>query len=358
MKFERRKQKSSFASRYFLPLFLASVIGACFFSTVERRMTLSSSLLDEYVAMAMDQVQSFGSSPKILHTLPSNSNSDKLWTILVNHATDLCGSDNPGVAMEVGMHSANQCLEAAKAGLKAHCFEPSPTSFQRVKNQVEAQEMSIRKRVTIYNQAASSTSEGTIEFKSSGGTGDHVGGFDMWKMKASTDENDLKGEIVKVPQVRLDDVVSLQKDGVFALKVDTQGFEPIVFSGLSESLKQHRIKFVLFEYWPRGMDLHAGKQDACVAADLLSEFNRAGYTLYALTVSAHPKAPNGYKRVVSERPLDDFAQNCQWYFDLETRFPSPDYRMGYWSDILAVAPNATPDQELFVSKLGDWAKKL
>jgi hypothetical protein len=106
------------------------------------------------------------------------------------------------------------------------------------------------------------------------------------------------------------------------------------------------------------MDLHAGKQDACVAADLLSQFNRVGYTLYALTVSAHPKAPNGYKRVVSERPLDDFAQNFQWYFDLETRFPSPDYRMGYWSDILAVAPNATPDQELFVSKLGDWAKKL
>ena len=152
---------------------------------------------------------------------------------LSNHATDIVGEHkNPGVAMEVGMHSANQCLEAAKAGLKAHCFEPSPTSFQRVKNQVEAQEMNIRKRVTIYNQAASSTSEGTIEFKSSGGTGDHVGGFDMWKMKASTDENDLKGEIVQVPQVRLDDVVSLQTDGVFALKVDTQGFEPIVFSGL------------------------------------------------------------------------------------------------------------------------------
>jgi len=46
-----------------------------------------------------------------------------------------------------------------------------------------------------------STSEGTVDFKSTGGTGDHVGEFDMWRMKKTTDTKDLKGNIVQVPQV-------------------------------------------------------------------------------------------------------------------------------------------------------------
>jgi len=148
--------------------------------------------------------------------------------------------------------------------------------------------------------------------------------------------------------------VSKQEDGVFVLKVDTQGFEPVVFSGLSESLKLHKIKYILMEYWPRGMDLQNGKQDACVAADLLSKLVNAGYTLYALSVTAHPKAPQGYRRVVNDRPLDNLCENCQWYFDLEKRFPSDEYKMGYWSDILAVAPNTPLNQEQLVSSLQEW----
>lgn len=159
-------------------------------------------------------------------------------------------------------------------------------------------------------------------------------------------------------QVRLDDIVNNFEDGVLALKVDTQGFEPMAFSGLSKSLKQHKIKFILTELWPRGMDMHAGKQDACVGADLLSQLVQAGYTLYALTVvTAHPKAPDGCRKVVWERPLRNLRENYQWYFDLEKRFPAEEYKMGYWSDILAIAPNASPDQKRLVSDLVEWKKQ-
>lgn len=172
----------------------------------------------------------------------------------MNHAADIDNDSN--VAMEVGMQSAIQCLEAANAGLEAHCFEPSPNSFERVKKQVEKQDTIVRDLVTIDNRAASGTSEGTVDFKSSGGTCDHVGEFDMWRMKKMTANKDMKdGKIVQMPQVRLDDIVGQIK----------------VFSGLSESLRHHKIKFILMEYWPRGMDLHADNHhDACVAADLLS----------------------------------------------------------------------------------------
>lgn len=114
--------------------------------------------------------------------------------LLVNHAADIAGSTNKriGVAMEVGMHRARQCSIAAKAGLEAHCFEPSPVSFERVKNQVQQESQEVQEdRVKLYNRAASETSEGTVDFKSSGGTGDHVGEFDLWRMEKTTDEHDI-----------------------------------------------------------------------------------------------------------------------------------------------------------------------
>jgi hypothetical protein len=82
------------------------------------------------------------------------------------------------------------------------------------------------------------------------------------------------------------------------------------------------------------MDLLADRQDQCIAADLLQGFVDMGYTLYALGVSAHPRAPKQWRSAISQRPLDNLVSNCHWYFNLEEQFPSEEYKMGYWSDIL------------------------
>jgi hypothetical protein len=37
------------------------------------------------------------------------------------------------VAMEVGMHRAQQYLQAVRAGMEVHCIEPSSNSFNMVK---------------------------------------------------------------------------------------------------------------------------------------------------------------------------------------------------------------------------------
>lgn len=39
------------------------------------------------------------------------------------------------------------------------------------------------------------------------------------------------------------------------LKIDTQGFEPLVFSGLKRAIQERRIDFIITEFWPKGMDL-------------------------------------------------------------------------------------------------------
>jgi FkbM family methyltransferase len=267
------------------------------------------------------------------------------------------GTDNAGVVMEVGVHKALQCVQAADFGWKTHCVEPSPKSFRRVKWYVDQKASEgARSRITLHNVAAGPSSGGMVPFIGTGGTGDHVGDHDMWTMeKTAADVKNTGGQLIEVKSMRLDDLIRQEIGGqpVFLLKVDTQGFEAAVFEGLTESVKgpNPSIYYILTEYWPKGMDLQAGKPRACVAADLLENLSAQGYTLYALRVAAHPKAPKEWKREAEkvDLPLNDIRANCQWYYDLEDRLESlntDNYRMGYWSDILAVAPNAPPLQGL------------
>jgi Methyltransferase FkbM domain len=191
------------------------------------------------------------------------------------------------------------------------------------------------------------------------GTGDHVGEFDVWNMKVgSTNDEKLAeklGETVQVASIRVDDIIqgAVQSDEerVFIAKVDTQGYEPSVFAGLAESVfQQQRIDFILFEYWPKGMDLLSSTGEegsdhtkACIASGLLEKLQKAGYTLYALPNTAHPQAPKEARSALKHEhaPFNDARDNCEYYYQLEQRFPSDEYKMGYWSDILAVAPKAS-----------------
>lgn len=246
-----------------------------------------------------------------------------------------------GIVMEVGMQHATQCINAAKAGFHVHCVEPSPYSFERVQKDVSKTPLNIQERIHLYQIAAGSTSEDVVPYiVSSHGKGDQREGHDMWAVVGQPQENDPNAQVIQIPTMRLDDIV-LPNIQTFLLKVDTHGFEPTVFSGLTESLAQHKIQYILTEFWPRGIDLSAGKSDECIGADLLEDFLLYKYTLYALPVMAHPGAPRGWESLAAHRPLHNIQDYCEWYFQLEHALPSNDYRMGYWSNILAVAPNAT-----------------
>jgi len=248
---------------------------------------------------------------------------------------DLIAEHKGSIAMEVGMHRAVQCLQAATAGLQAHCVEPSPTSFARVQDGVSKVVKEVQDRVTLYQVAAGAT-QGTVEFTSTGGTGDHVGAHDMWSMEKTS--TDARVTIVQVPSMPLDDIVKDKQ--VYMLKVDTQGFEPSVFAGLKKSLANLQIDYILTEFWPRGMDLLSESSHCEKGIELLEALHHAGYTLYATGVQAHPKAPSGWKSHLSSRPFDSIEAHCRWYLDLETKVVDADYRMGYWSDIVAVSPRA------------------
>lgn len=261
--------------------------------------------------------------------------------------------------IEVGVHSPKQCIDAAKRGYDTHCFEPSPLSYSRIERGIDKiTTPETRDRIHIYNQAVGATSGQTIPFHSTGGTGDHVGEYDMWRMEkkfVSQSEQDLKkrGTIVQVPTIRLDDFIAGDAiNKVFLLKVDTQGFEPSIFNGLQNTIKDAAVDFIIFEFWPRGMDLLADTQNECTGHKILDQLLMAGYTLYALKVEAHPKAPLRSQSLQDEarktRPytVQNTKEYCNWFFQLEKKYANEEYKFGYWSDFLAAAPGVDLPREL------------
>ncbi len=285
--------------------------------------------------------------------------------------------------MEVGVYSAEQCLDAALAKFHSHCLEPSPKSFHRIREEIKTNEKvqknsEVLKYLHLYNVAAGDKSDTMLKFHHEGGTGDHVGKFDMWKMKSASISDDYEESLIstdhepgdttiEVPSVKLDDVIMRSKvkpdsnfvggskgpihtiDEVFAMKIDTQGFEPNVFAGMKESIQNHKIKYILFEYWPKAMDLIAGElggHNQCnIAVNLLNMLTDAGYTLYALPLVSHPsllKTKDNMKTLKhgKNRPFNDFRAHCLYLREeMEQRLPSDDCQMGIWTDILAVAPH-------------------
>ena len=279
---------------------------------------------------------------------------ETVWTDLISEAANLksttTGMDqnDPGIFMEVGMFRAWQCLQVAEAGLQAHCVEPSKANLARVKGRIDKASEEVQRRVQLHHVAAGSVSGRTLQFHSGGGSGDRVGHVDVWKMEQNPDTPPVA--MTEIKEMRMDDIVMEQPQGAFTIKIDTQGFEPHVFSGLGRTLASHKAQFILFEFWPKGMDIMTAKIGDCVSAKVLQKLAAAGYKLYQLPASAHPAAPKEWKSAASSMPLNDLAKNCQWYYDLEERFPSENYKMGYWSDVLAVAPEAKLAQP--VSALG------
>jgi len=255
------------------------------------------------------------------------------------------GNKNPGIAMEIGMHQAVQCLSAARRGLQAHCVEPSPTSFNRVKHRIGLQDSTIKSRIHLYNNAAGKTSGEMVQIEGSGQSGDFVGdkSYDIWAMERKEVNNSKTNKPVNMIATKsLDDIIqSTPEKHAYVIKIDVQGYEPQVIEGLSSSLQNKNVKYILLEYWPKGIDFINDELGTCnKPVKMLENLAKHGYSLYTMAVVNHPAAnvikpstPNP-----TPRPFYNITENCLWYYKHEKDFQSKDYNMGYWSDILAVAP--------------------
>jgi len=103
------------------------------------------------------------------------------------------------------------------------------------------------------------------------------------------------------------------------------------------------------------MDLLSDTSNECTGHKILDQLIAAGYTLYALKVESHPKAPLTGLSLHAEaktRPyvVQSTKEYCKWFFEVEKKYPSKvgeeEYKFGYWSDFLAVAPGVELPREM------------
>jgi FkbM family methyltransferase len=230
-------------------------------------------ILHENILRAIDEMSEFQKR---------QYGADQVWEDIIYKGETIMkknGYKEHLTVIEVGAQNAVQTILAAKYNFHVHCVEPSPKSFNRIRWNISQKFKNDERRkfVHLYNAAAGSESGGMLEFRSTGGTGDHVGEIDMWNMKRGETPDDWpeekRGEIIKVPSIQLDDIIYDHKikpfkseglneeeeenspigfDKVYALKIDTQGYEPSVFAGLKKSIRAHKIKYIMTEYWPKG----------------------------------------------------------------------------------------------------------
>jgi FkbM family methyltransferase len=123
-------------------------------------------------------------------------------------------------------------LASSVAGAKSISFEPVPSTFLHLKNNVAIN--NIESLVELHN-AGVGKEKGRMSFTSSFDTMNHV----------VTDSSKANQETIQVDIVTLDDILGNRMPTL--IKIDTEGFEMSVLQGTSATLKHEKLLAIIVE---------------------------------------------------------------------------------------------------------------
>ncbi len=121
-------------------------------------------------------------------------------------------------------------LASAHLGAKTMAFEPLPSTFEYLKNNISVNQ--IQDKVEAFNLALGSQ-KGELDFTSTAGAANHVA--------RAGDKN-----VVKVKVETLDDIMS-GKTPPLLIKIDVEGFETEVIAGAMETINNPSVKAIIIE---------------------------------------------------------------------------------------------------------------
>ena len=249
--------------------------------------------------------------------------------------------------IEVGANDVTQAREIASHGFNAHSFEPSPKSYIKMTTRLSRDNVP---GIFLYNVAVGNADGATVKFMDSDSTGAAivVNGENerTVEVKMVTIDHFLRGNVS--PDFGGDfPVIDNSTKHILAAKIDVQGFEPQVFSGMKETIQNRKIHYIMTEFWPKGIDkMNNYTSNKCEESlSFLTNLHNAGYILFAAPIEAHPRSdPEGRQQTAAnklDRRFDDLKEDCLELHRLEQKYPSKfDWSMGYWTDIFAVSPDA------------------
>ena len=277
--------------------------------------------------------------------------------------------------VEVGANNAKDALYMAEKGFQTHSFEPSPPSFQNIKGALQAKSgESGTENIFIYNYAVGDTDGETVLFENNPSTGAHVvseedaSGTDVARVPTISIDKFLEGGVAPDFTTQKSPVAFQQQSKIYAAKVDVQGFEPFVFRGMKKVIQERRIPYIMTEWWPRGIETGGGNfekkvEEKCeLAMETMHLLHDAGYVLFATPLEAHPRLTdaNGLQHIKlrkMNRRFDDLREDCLGIYDLEEKFPFTESNTyGYWTDVIAVSPDA-PLPKTLMTNFGKGIQK-
>ncbi|MEO6329115.1 MAG: FkbM family methyltransferase [Ginsengibacter sp.] len=135
------------------------------------------------------------------------------------------------VGANVGSYTV---LAAGYTRAKTIAFEPVPATFKSLQNNIELNHL--EQYVTAYNIGISAQ-KSKLLFTSSHDTGNHV---------ISVAENNNGQQVIEVAVTSIDEI--LKGDDVpLLIKIDVEGFETEVITGMKQTLKDHKLKAIIIE---------------------------------------------------------------------------------------------------------------
>lgn len=195
----------------------------------------------------------------------------------------------PGMTViDVGAHIGYHSLLAAQAiGTKGRVisFEPSPDNYRLLTENIQLNGFS---EVIHAENAALSDQRGELElFLSSYNTGDHR----IYSTLSDDDELFNAGAqrlSVKVAALKLDDYLDQQHvSHVDLIKIDVQGAEMSVLSGMKQTLLRNPELILFTEFWPHGL-----RRFGTEPQDLLSFLvDEIGFSLFHIQPEEHRVVP-------------------------------------------------------------------
>jgi FkbM family methyltransferase len=128
------------------------------------------------------------------------------------------------------------------AGRRGRVFaiEPDPTNCDILKRNIERNDCG---NVTIYPVAAGATRGKALLYRSIDNQGDH-------RLSVASDREDR----VKVRVRTLDALLARRTSHIDVVKMDTQGSEAAVLSGMKQLLAANPRVRIIFEFWPYGLE--------------------------------------------------------------------------------------------------------
>jgi len=167
------------------------------------------------------------------------------------------------VGANIGYYTALAARAVGPNG-KVIALEPDPESYQYLEQTIKANAVG---NVQAFQVAASDSSATLPLFISKDNRGDN-------RLYAPAEERPQ----IEVEARPIDELLSENNiNTVDFIKIDVQGYEPKVITGLKKTINQSKNLTILMEFWPKGITEAGGD-----AGEFLEDLRKLGLTLFEL----------------------------------------------------------------------------